>query len=152
MSYDLDLYVLPRPKCSTCGHGEPGHRVFDIDPTYNIGGIVRLADRVAFPGASERECGHPHGRSFGAIHRKTGTESLAWLKPVLVVLRSADHEKDLRKLEPDNGWGSLDGTANVFTKMIQAAEEHPDAAWSIMGDGDVKTDRDDDARFFGWTS
>ncbi len=146
MSYDIDLYRRGKPATGPCSHcGSDGaavssERVFGCEPTYNIGGIVRCADRHAFGS---------DGRSFGVIHRMTGLESLSWLRPVLVVLESTQHLEELLKLEPSNRCGSLEGTIRVFREIIEAAQANPTCLWCVCGDGD--TDRTgNDSEFFGW--
>ena len=38
---------------------------------------------------------------------------------------------EFKKLEPDNGWGTVDGAAEVAMTLRELAEEYPDNVWEV---------------------
>ena len=58
----------------------------------------------------------------------TGKQAL----PILRKLREymEDNKTKLKKMEPDNGWGSYEGALVFVNKLIAASLRHPRAKWS----------------------
>ncbi len=63
-----------------------------------------------------------------AIHGKTGEEAL----PILRVMRThfENNKRRLTAMEPDNGWGTFEGTYEFLGKLIIASINNKDKKWS----------------------
>ena len=91
----------------------------DFNHTSNTHKIVTNATQRAF-GSDE---------GIDIIWGKTGTQA----KTIFRVLRETleDNRGEWKHLEPDNGWGSIDSTLNLFNDIIKASIESPRAKWQI---------------------
>jgi hypothetical protein len=140
VSYDID--IRSKHFCAHCGRDS--RRESDSyqgelpEPTYNLTPIFDLAltgEPLPNPGTTEAsvvllrvKTDRPRGLRV-LSGRKVG-DSVAALEAALK--RIQDDPEPFRKLEPDNGWGTLEDAIYVLTRMRDAAREcNPDATWDI---------------------
>ena len=69
---------------------------------------------------------HPEG--IRAHYGMTGREAV----PVLRAMREYMEEnwRDMKDMEPDNGWGSAETAIEVLNQMIRASFRNPEAVWN----------------------
>ena len=140
MSYDI--YIRSKHFCPHCGRdssrSEDSYGGELPEPTYNLTPIFDLAltgEGLPNPGVSEfsvvifrEKTDRPRGLRV-LSGRKVG-DTIGMLEAALK--RISDDPEPFRKLEPDNGWGTLKGAVQVLTRMRDAAREcNPEATWDI---------------------
>lgn len=109
----LDVY-LKLNCCAVCGRGET--EVFTRNITHNVNGI---AEAIGVYGAVWR----PEENGISKAHQVAEV-----LRPALEKLRAnTDGYRDYRRLEPENGWGSVEGLINFLEAYLAACEQHPQA-------------------------
>lgn len=140
MSYDIE--IRSKHFCEHCGRdsrrAEDSYQGELPGPTYNLTPIFDLAltgEPLPSPSVTEAsvvlfraKTDRPRGLRV-LSGRKVG-DSIAMLEVALK--RIQDDPEPFRKLEPDNGWGTLKDAVDVLTRMRDAAREcNPDATWDI---------------------
>jgi hypothetical protein len=140
MSYDV--YIRSKHFCPHCGRDS--QRESDSysgelpEPTYNLTPIFDLAltgEPLPNPGVTEasvvlfkEKTDRPRGLRV-LSGRKVG-DSIAMLEAAL--RRIEDDPEPFKRLEPDNGWGTIETAISVFKRMRDAAQKcSPDATWDI---------------------
>ncbi len=58
-------------------------------------------------------------------------ETIPELQKCLAYLSDPRNVDALRKLDPENGWGDLDGSRNFVRKLLDLAMDHPDCKWVV---------------------
>lgn len=108
MSYDIDLTI-------DTGAESP-HVIEEFNITYNVAGMLEHAATLS-----------PYNLgwfSFRDLHnRKAGTVS-AWCSFVLAELRHPDNAAELKKLEPENGWGTRSELIGFLERLEYATKRH----------------------------
>lgn len=108
MSYDVDIYI---DVCPHCKHGE---KVLDLNYTSNMG-------------QAWREAGFD-------IMRYDEAEAATLVKPLSSAIHALETDAYYKTLEPENGWGSVERSLEVFLKPILAAcEKYPEAIVRVSG-------------------
>jgi hypothetical protein len=139
MSYDIELQAEKREPCATCGRGYDDEGGFYIDPTYNLTPIFDAAltgEELPNPEVGEgavvlfgAKTDRPRGMRL--LSGRKASDTVAWLTKALGHLNDPAQAAKFKALEPDNGWGDVEGARFVIRKMIAAANEYPDQIWSI---------------------
>jgi hypothetical protein len=134
MSYDI---YLEKPPCPTCGHHEEHLVVYN--PTYNLTPIFDLAltgEPLPNETVSEaevvlfgKETYRPRG--LRVLSGRRAADTVVMVELALARCASPDWRHKLLAIQPDNGWGTLDGAEEVLRGLIVAAKEHPDHLWKI---------------------
>lgn len=106
----LDLYLEPQ-KCETCGHSEEG---LNFNVTYNLSPMWYHL--------------YPSSKDMLPIDGLSAKKSEILIDHYIVAL--INNKDVLRKLNPTNGWGTLDGFIETLRKMRNACEDHPEWIWS----------------------
>ena len=57
----------------------------------------------------------------------TGRDAIGPLGEIISYM--LDHEKELRKIEPENGWGSYDGALDFVGRLISASLRNIEEIW-----------------------
>ena len=135
MSYTVRL--IPGPPCPSCGRSDD--KIYGPDPTYNLTQIFDLAltgDDMPSPGVSEFEnkmLNVPVDRPRGleVLSRKTAKDTIASIGVAVGRLEDKEWKSRFKKLEPDNGWGDLDGALRVMKRLLALAQEYPSHTWDI---------------------
>lgn len=84
--------------------------------TYNVSPMFYLAFG---------KCGFGDGlRSIGG---KVGREMVPVLESVSSFLRSPDNRERLKAMEPENGWGNLEGACRFVDEILKGCRLHPKA-------------------------
>ncbi len=102
MSIDFSIYKVQE----TC--------VFDSNMTHNVSGMWR-----------EAGC-------YDAIYNSEGllaSECLPFLKKGYEYFKK--NAKELKKLEPENGWGTYENAGKFLEELIEGCEKYPDGKISI---------------------
>lgn len=86
--------------CPTCGD-----RIFDRNPTYNLGPMWRAA-----------------GIDWDALEGKDGNVVGPAIEAAIATLR-AEPEK-FRAMEPANRWGTYEGLLEVLELLVEACRNH----------------------------
>lgn len=136
MSYDIDLESSP---CGVCGR--KGEEPYCPDPTYNLAGIFHLAltgeglpdlragtfgDVVLHePRANPAPCG------LEVLTGLTGAESLPILDLACERICNPDLRASFRALEPENGWGTVDGSKEILRELRDLAAKYPENRWRV---------------------
>jgi hypothetical protein len=107
MSLDLELYGTP---CKECGHTK---QCMSFNYTYNVSHMWYSV--------------FPDDEGMVYIEGFTGKGAVSKLKKAIYEMK--DKKKFMKKLEPDNGWGSYEGFLEFLNKLLQASEEFPDSIW-----------------------
>jgi hypothetical protein len=130
MSYDLYVRPAKREPCVTCHRpfdGVIGHE--DINVTYNVSRIVDLC--LVAGGATKgvdldgQWNGNDLDFSWKRLHGVTTDVAVPILRKAQVEATREDRQIEFRKLEPPNGWGSLENVIEVFVKLTRWAEKNP---------------------------
>ena len=135
MSYTVGL--IPGPPCPSCGRSDD--KIYGPDPTYNLTQIFDLAltgEDMPNPGVSEYESKLfkvPVDRSRGleVLSGKVAKDTIASIELAIERMGDAAWRPRLKALEPDNGWGDLDGALRVMKKLLALAQEYPSYTWAI---------------------
>lgn len=108
MSYDVDICI---DVCPHCQHGET---VLDLNYTSNMGRAWREA-----------------GFDIMSFHE---AEAATLIKPLSAAIHALENDPYYKTLEPDNGWGSVDGSLRNFLKpILLACEKHPQGVFYVSG-------------------
>lgn len=67
------------------------------------------------------------GFHFRELEGKTGIEAAPLLEKAIAFLEDLNNRKDLRALEPGNGWGSLEHATQYLRDIRAWCKEHPKA-------------------------
>ena len=134
MSYTVRLII---ESCGICGRQGEVH--YGPDPTYNLTQIFDLAltgEDMPNPGVSEYESKLfkvPVDRSRGleVLSGKVAKDTIASIELAIERMGDAAWRPRLKALEPDNGWGDLDGALRVMKKLLALAQEYPSYTWAI---------------------
>ena len=131
-----DIYLNGHP-CDKCGHSPKGPEL--PNPTYNLSKIFDLAlTGDTFPNPSVKEVevilldkatDRPRGLRMLCGKKAGDTENL--LLNAVKRMETPSLQKKFKKLEPDNGWGSLEGAIKVMKELLKASQEYPDHVWEI---------------------
>jgi len=127
MSFDLSL---KRPACDYCGR-ERDSVWSRSGITHNVNSIVDLcigSDVVA----RDARAGYAE-RSWGRLFGWPASEALPIVVRALDVANDTAREAEFRALEPENGWGSLEGVRDAFADLARACAEHPKAIFEAWG-------------------
>ena len=142
MSYDI-YFEGPAPQpCPTCGHVESVDESDDDsvgNPTYNLTPIFDLAltgedlpnPEVPEPSVVLFRTKTDRPRGLRLLSGKTGRESLELLGAAMDRFADERMRERLIALEPENGWGNVDGAVKVIRKMRYLANKYPDRVWTI---------------------
>ena len=103
MSYWIYI-VNQHNDCTECGRY---HEEFEINYTSNVSGIWETA--LGFP--------------LSFLDGVNVAEALPYLNNALASLRSSELKEDYRRMEPLNGWGTLEGATEIIQKMRDHCEE-----------------------------
>lgn len=140
MSYDI--YIRSKHFCLHCGRDsqreKDSYQGELPEPTYNLTPIFDLAltgEPLPSPGVTEvsvvlfgEKTDRPRGLRL-LSGRKVG-DSVVMLEVALK--RIQDGPEPFRRLEPENGWGTLKDAIYVLTRMRDAANKcNPEATWDI---------------------
>ena len=140
MSYDI--YIRSKYFCSHCGRdsqrSEDTYSGDLPDPTYNLTPIFDLAltgEPLPNPTVGEaavvllgQKTERPRG--LRVLSKRKMSETIPMIESALK--RIADNPEPFRKLEPENGWGTLKDAIWVLTRLREAALEcNPEATWEI---------------------
>lgn len=134
MSYDIALRSLPCTKCHRRGE-EP----YLPDPTYNLTPIFDLAlTGGPLPNADTSEAAvvlhraqTDRPRGLRILSGRKGGDTVAMLDAAVARLEDPAQEAAFLALEPDNGWGTLDGARKVMGKLLIAARTYPENVWEV---------------------
>lgn len=123
MSYSIYLSSKPCPTCNRCGD-EPDR----LNPTYNLTPIFAIAF-TGEPLSIQTSTDRPRGLRL--LNGRYARYTIALLQNALGRLSDPAKEAEFKKLEPDNGWGTLKDARWVIEKLISNAEEYPDNVWEV---------------------
>lgn len=120
MSYDFRIIeVSDDVKCPTCGH-ERELFYYDLgSPTYNIGGIFRAAT----------------GGRFKQGVPVPIREALTMWTDALLAMHDGAREAEFRAMEPENGWGTLEGARGAAGRVVRACSEIIETGGADAPDG-----------------
>lgn len=134
MSYDLYLRSAPCDHCK-----RPGEEPDLPNPTYNLSPIFDFAltgEDFPDPGTTEaavvlfrEKTERPRG--LRVLTGLTGAASLSMLNAALDRMADERLAERFAALEPENGWGTMDGARQVMRELKQAAEDHPGNTWDV---------------------
>ena len=140
MSYDI--YIRSKHFCPHCQRdstrSEDSYSGDLPEPTYNLMPIFDLAltgEPLPNPDTSEFSVvifgvRTDRPRGLRVLSGRKVSDTIPMLKAAL--RRIADDPEPFKKLEPDNGWGTLKDAIWVFERLCTAAKEsHPEAVWDI---------------------
>ena len=108
MSLDL---MISSDSCKHCGRG--GEIAVELNYTYN-----------ASPMWYEI---YPDDEGMVQIDGMKGRHAAP--KIAHAISEMISKKKIMKKLEPDNGWGSYDGFLLFLNKVLEACEEFPNSKW-----------------------
>ncbi len=108
MSLDLTITTSP---CKECGHIENEH---SFNYTYNVSPMWYEI--------------YPEDTGMVQIEGMTGAQALSKLQTSLEVM--IKRSKFMKKLSPENGWGSYEGFLDFLRRIRLASEDFPDGIWS----------------------
>lgn len=109
MSYDIQL---TRDACQHCGRYSI---VWDISPTYNLAPIF---NRLCPPSLDELD-----GKPASVAAEKLGI--------AIARLDDAELRRELRGMEPSNGWGTLEDAIEVLYDFKSACERYADCVVGV---------------------
>ena len=66
-------------------------------------------------------------KGIRGLYGKTGKEAQVFLKDMLCFF--LENREELEKLNPDNGWGSYEGTLKFLLKLFTVSGEYPEGVW-----------------------
>jgi hypothetical protein len=138
----LDIY-LETPVCSHCKRG--GETLWTGNITHNLG---KMARAVPFENAPAVPATQPDLNAFNLcfatppegieaatlyqvlwrpeeLDLKVAFQIVPWLEKGLAYLES--HVRELRKFDPENGWGSYEHLCEFTRRYLTACREHPEA-------------------------
>ena len=101
-----------KPKCPTCGHKEDYE---SIQITYNISPIWYAM--------------FPEDDRIIPIDGLTGKEAETRLTDA--IQKMLGNEDELKKLNPQNGWGSFDGLLKCLIEIQHHCKINPDLTWEV---------------------
>jgi hypothetical protein len=140
MSYDV--YIRSKHFCPHCGRDsqrpEDSYQGELPGPTYNLTPIFDLAltgEPLPSPGVTEAsvvlfKVPTDRPRGLRVLSGRRVGDSVPMLEAAL--RRIEDAPEVYKKLEPENGWGTLKDAVWVLTRMRDAAKGcNPDATWDI---------------------
>lgn len=119
MSYDVGIYIQTGEDEDTwtavvsCGN-----------MTHNVGSMYRLALPGPYLGGGKYG-GHGAAGPRGGLPGLSGlpcTEAAPLLREAIAYMH--EHRAELRKLNPENGWGNYDTALHFLHKMALACERH----------------------------
>jgi len=134
MSYNIYLRGAP---CPTCAH-EPDQSDLP-NPTYNLTEIFDLAltgEPLPNPDVAEGavvlfrvKTDRPRG--LRVLTGRKASDTIEMIENALKRMSDPLWHERLRALEPENGWGTLQGAREVMQRLLQAANEYPAHIWEI---------------------
>lgn len=113
MSYDVGLVA-------DLGAGLVSVGDLDANYTYNCSGMLVEATKVGWP---------PEGLSLNDLHGWEAYDVAHVLHHALEVMQS-DRSK-YEAMNPENGWGDLEGWMKFLRTIIEACEKVPEAKFSV---------------------
>lgn len=141
MSYSIYLETPTQPTpCPACGHTPDSEEDPDCpNPTYNLTAIFDLAltgEGLPNPEVPEAEVvllRKPTDRPRGLrlLNEKTGAESLPMIAAALTRLNDEALRPRFEALQPENGWGTIDGARSTLCSLNALAAEHPTRVWKV---------------------
>ena len=136
MSYDVYLESSP---CAACGR--KGEEPRCPDPTYNLVAIFHLAltgSKLPDPRAGtladvvlHEPRANPAPCGLEVLAGRTGAESLPVLDLACERICNPDLRASFRALEPENGWGTVEGGKKVLRELRDLAAEYPETRWRV---------------------
>lgn len=137
MSYSIELRDSRGP-CPTCKRKWPPLNL--PDPTYNLTPIFDLAlsgEELPNPETSEGAVvllSAPTDRPRGLrlLNGLRAGDTAAQIKTALDRLSDPCLHAAFKRLEPSNGWGTVENAISVLLELGDAAEEQPDSIWEIQ--------------------
>ena len=119
----FDVYIEERG-CEHCGR--KGDEAFSFNYTHNTNSIVEacFAALPDPPVGKSPDSGYQE-RSWGRLNGWSTDDALPLVRAAMEVAMSSEREKEFKAMEPDNGWGSLDGVRSCFRKLSDALAVHP---------------------------
>jgi len=108
VSYDIDLTI-------DTGDESP-HVVEEFNITYNVAGMLEYA-----AAASPYNLGW---LSFRDLYNQKAGQVSAWCGFILRELRDPDNAAELKKLEPENGWGTRSELIGFLERLEYATKRH----------------------------
>lgn len=106
----LDLSISSN-SCKHCGRG--GETEIELNYTYNASPMWHAI--------------YPKDEGMVQIDGMKGKE--AEPKIVYAIYEMKTRKNAMKKLEPDNGWGSYEGFLLFLYKILEACKEYPDSVW-----------------------
>lgn len=64
-------------------------------------------------------------------HERPVKETIREIQNAQVYLHDPQNREALEKLNPPNGWGSLDSSQRFLAELLQIAIEHQDCYWDV---------------------
>lgn len=74
-----------------------------------------------------RHAGGPCLRDWAYDKTVPCHEALPFLRKATEYLNDRSRWEDFKRYEPDNGWGSVEGSVTFFNEILSACERHPKA-------------------------
>lgn len=105
----LDLSIAPN-SCKHCGKGDDALK---FNYTYNVSQMWYEV--------------YPEDEGMVQIDGMTGREAAPKIQKAIWEMESK--KKFMKKLEPDNGWGSYEGFLQFLNKVLEACKECPGGVW-----------------------
>lgn len=124
MSYDISLDALA---CPHCGRG--GSEIWTRNSTCNVSRIVDhcLADAGAMEGKDPSRPSTDLSYSWRRLHGWYAGAVIEILDNAHRIAMDPSREHEFRKMEPSNGWGSLETVREDFAALLAACKENPGA-------------------------
>lgn len=126
MSYDI---YVDYGSCGHCGRASESVDVFSY--TRNVSQIVDRCLGAAGAGVGRRGEGRDY--SWWRLDGWPVTEALPIAERALAESWKSEREAEFRMLEPDNGWGDLEGVRRVMAVLVKALREHPGGVIGVSG-------------------
>ena len=134
MSYNIYLRGAP---CPTCGHEADQSDL--PNPTYNLTEIFDLAltgEPLPNPDVAEGavvlfrvKTDRPRG--LRVLTGRKASDTIEMIENALKRMSDPLWHARFVALEPENGWGTLQGAREVMQRLLQAANEYPAHIWEI---------------------
>lgn len=108
-------------------------------PTYNLTPIFDLAltgEELPNPDISEAKVvlfkeSTDRPRGLRLLSGRVAGETTTWLEKALGHLKNPAEQELFKKLEPSNGWGTLQCAIDVMEELLQASRSCPKHTWEV---------------------
>lgn len=124
------VYV-EKPACEHCGRD--GGAEWERNITSNVSGIVETCLVAAGAPIPKRADHKGRDYSWWRLDGWKASDVLPAVRAALKVVCDPARETELLKLQPSNGWGSLESVRADFTALAFALGESPDAVIRVSG-------------------